>query len=113
MLVLILRCHLLDILNSCGPRGAHIFIPQTLQPVLVESEEPDLREAREMYKGAPRPPQGAVGISVRGLASQATTRSPLSPSLGLQRPLLPELVASPAESSLFCEKLTKSTQGLL
>ena len=58
VLVLILRCHLLDILNSYWPRGAHIFIPQTLQPVLVESEQPDLKEAREMYMGAPRPPRG-------------------------------------------------------
>lgn len=49
-------------------------------------------------------PRGAVGISVRDLASQATTRTPLSPSLGLQWSLLPELVASPTESSLLCEK---------
>lgn len=38
--------------------GSHIFTLQTMQLVLVKSEEPDLREAGEMYKGAPRPPRG-------------------------------------------------------
>ena len=103
VLVLILRCPLLGSLNNCWTRGAHIFNPQTMQPVLVKSEEPDLREARGMYKGH-RDPPGAVGISVRDFASQATVRTSLSPSLGLQWSLLPELVASPTESSLLREK---------
>ena len=58
-----------------------------------------------------RDPPGDSGHLVRDLASQATTRTPLSPSLGLQWSLLPELVASPTESSLLCEKHHKVYTG--
>lgn len=55
-------------------------------------------------QGALRLPGGAVGISVRDPANQATMQSPSFPPLGLQLLRLVELLASPTVSSLLGEK---------